>query len=312
MAAAGSALDGLSAGLVVVGLLVAFSLSRGLCSVAGKDLLGKTISKTRRGTLTGYAGSVAGVVTIAAGAWIQASGQDSVGLLLVIGGLLWFVAAGICAAVRELPGATEGGGNAITEGIRSLGLLRTNPGLRRFVITRALLLSTALLVPFYAALAHGAEGGASNRLGLLLVAAGLASTLSSAVWGRLADRSSRRVMSQAAGLAGLLSVAVGTTGATRPELLAHPLVLAACFLVMGVAHAGVRVGRKTYLLDMATVETRASFVAVSNTVIGVLLLGGGVFGLVAWWVGTAWTIAILGILALVGSLASRRLAEVTR
>jgi hypothetical protein len=81
---------------------------------------------------------------------------------------------------------------------------------------------------------------------------------------------------------------------------------------MGVAHAGIRIGRKTYLVDMATMETRATYVAVSNTLIGMVLLAGGGFGVVAQWLGTPATIGILGLICLAGVVASGRLDEVTR
>ncbi len=50
--------------------------------------------------------------------------------------------------------------------------------------------------------------------------------------------------------------------------------------VAAVAHQGARVGRKTYLVDLATAETRSSYTAVSNTVLGLFLLGGGLLGVV--------------------------------
>ena len=50
------ALDGVMAGWAIVGLLVVFSLARGLCSVSAKDVLGKTVSKSRRGILMGWGG----------------------------------------------------------------------------------------------------------------------------------------------------------------------------------------------------------------------------------------------------------------
>jgi hypothetical protein len=40
-------------------------------------------------------------------------------------------------------------------------------------------------------------------------------------------------------------------------------------------HGGVRLGRKIYLVDMASGDNRAAYVAVSNTLIGVLMLAGG-------------------------------------
>ena len=43
--------------------------------------------------------------------------------------------------------------------------------------------------------------------------------------------------------------------------------LAVTYFLLNVAHEGVRLGRKTHLIDIATAENRASYVAVSNTVI---------------------------------------------
>lgn len=53
MAWAAISLQGKAAGGVIVFMLVVFSLSRGICSVSAKDVLGKTVSKSRRGTLMG-------------------------------------------------------------------------------------------------------------------------------------------------------------------------------------------------------------------------------------------------------------------
>jgi hypothetical protein len=90
------------------------------------------------------------------------------------------------------------------------------------------------------------------------------------------------------------------------------VVVVGAFFIIGIAHAGIRIGRKTYLVDMANAQTRATYVAVSNTAIGVVLLAGGVFGLVADWVGTAETIGLLGLFCLAGALGATRLDEVTR
>ncbi|MAB22714.1 MAG: MFS transporter permease, partial [Idiomarina sp.] len=57
-------LDGDMLGWSVVILLALFSLSRGICSVANKDVTGKTVSKTRRGRMSGVAASAAGLLTL--------------------------------------------------------------------------------------------------------------------------------------------------------------------------------------------------------------------------------------------------------
>jgi hypothetical protein len=275
------------------------------------------VSKTRRGTLTGYATAAAGLVTVAAGGWLQFRGDvpegagGVVGLLLLAGGL-WLLGAGLYAGVREQAGATEGGGNAGRDAIASLSILVSDAPFRRFVITRALLVSTALLVPFYAALAREQSDGGIGGLGALLVAAGIASTVSSGFWGRMADRSSRDVLRLAAAGAGLLSIAVAAWTVAGSPGLPGGVVIVAAFFIMGIAHAGIRIGRKTYLVDMADASTRATYVAVSNTAIGVVLLAGGVFGWVADWVGTAETIGVLGVICLAGALGASRLDEVTQ
>ena len=285
MAAAAIALEGSQAGWAVVGLLVVFSLARGVCSVAAKDVMGKTVSKTRRGTLTGYATSAAG---------------------------LWLLGAGFYAGLREQPGATSGGGNAGRQALQSLSILASDAPFRRFVITRALLVSTALLVPFYAALAREVSDAGIGGLGALLVAAGVAATVSSGFWGRMSDRSSRDVLRLAATFAGLLSLGLAAWQMAGAPGLPTEIVIITAFFLIGIAHAGVRIGRKTYLVDMATAETRATYVAVSNTTIGVVLLAGGIFGFVASTIGVAPTIGLLGLFSLAGALGAGRLEEVTR
>ncbi|MBQ0766572.1 MAG: MFS transporter, partial [Sulfitobacter litoralis] len=60
-------LDGSAAGLAICGALAGLAVSRAACSVSYKDILGKTVGKSRRGSITGTAGSVAsaGVLVLA-------------------------------------------------------------------------------------------------------------------------------------------------------------------------------------------------------------------------------------------------------
>lgn len=300
-------------GVLIVLLLVFFSLSRGVCSVASKDVIGKTVAKTRRGTLAGYATAVAGLVTIGVGVcvgFLVDPPKEFYLALLAGAAVLWLAGALIFSLVREPHGATEGGANAISAALGSLGLLRSDREFRRFIITRALLLSTALSSPFYVLLAkeYGLEDVAD--LGLFIVASGLAGALSAPFWGRLADRSSRLVLVAAAIAAGSVAVAVFVLNVSAAPIVRSPYYLAASFLAIGLAHSGVRIGRKTYLIDLATAETRASYVAVSNTVIGVLILLGGLVGGLAQVFGVPYVILLLGLLAWVGGLAAWDLKEV--
>ncbi len=306
-------LEGATAGWAILGLLTLFSLARGICSVASKDVLGKTIAKTRRGSVTGYAASAAGAVTVAVGIAAIALDPGSQGIgffvaVLFAAGGLWLLAAAIYSFLAEYAGATEGGGNALSEAIRQLGLIRRDRDLREFLITRTLLLSTALAAPFYVSLANQSMENTLSGLGSLMLASGAASFLSAPVWGRLSDRSSRLVMKRAALLAAAASLATAAL-ALAPGVPLAPVAFAATYFALSIAHAGVRLGRKTHLVDIATAENRASYVAVSNTVIGVMLLAGGIFGGIATLVGSAWTLVLLAALSVAAAASAHRLSE---
>ncbi len=80
--------------------------------------------------------------------------------------------------------------------------------------------------------------------------------------------------------------------------------------ILSIAHAGVRLGRKTYLVDMAGGNKRTDYTSVSNSVIGLLLLvTGGLTALVALISDTA-VILFLGFMGLAGTVSALRLKEV--
>jgi hypothetical protein len=113
MAASAMLFEGASAGWAILLMLVIFSLARGLCSVSAKDVLGKTVSKSRRGALMGWSASLSGIAVLGIGLWIGLVDLEDAGLgifagLLITGGILWIFAAISFAAIREQPGATEG------------------------------------------------------------------------------------------------------------------------------------------------------------------------------------------------------------
>lgn len=308
-------LQGVAAGWAILAMVALFSLSRGLCSVSAKDVLGKTVSKARRGALMGYSAAVAGVVTLLIGSYVELSGGRRLGadffmaMLLAAAGI-WLLAIAAFASIREEAGATEGGGNAITTALRSLALLKTDQALRCFVIARVFLLSVALAPPFYVLLAQQRSAGVTG-LGLMIMASGLAASLSAPIWGRMGDRSSRRVMviaSAAAGLTGLLTFLLDSAGG---PVMNSPWIYALLFLLVAVFHGGVRLGRKVYLVDMASQDTRSTYVAVSNTVIGAAMLTGGAVGMLADHFRTSAVLALLGLVSMLAAFYIARMPDVS-
>ncbi len=316
MALVAVTLTGTAAGFGLLGALIIFSLSRGLCSVASKDVLGKTVPKTRRGRVSGWSEFLAGLVTIGVGVLLllelrEPDDMATYLILLAIAAGLWLLAAGSYALIREFPGATEGGGNAITEALKRLRLLSTDPPFRQFVIARSLLLCSALSAPFFIMLAHEQTDGALLVLGLFVIADGLASLVSAPFWGRFADTSSRRVMIVAGGGAGGVGIALVAIVNGLPDLADSQWLYPLFFFLLAIAHAGVRLGRKTYIVDLAGGNKRTDYVSVSNTVIGVVLLLAGGIGALTAFVPVSVVIIILAIMGVTGAILSARLPEVT-
>ncbi|MCB1121612.1 MAG: MFS transporter [Verrucomicrobiae bacterium] len=307
-------LKGNSLGWTVVGLLVLFSLSRAICSITSKDLLGKTIPKARRGRLNGLASSISGWVAVAVGLFFAFNPAKELPLPVFTGmifaaGILWFAAASLMSRVFEFPGSTSNGKNPLREMLESLHFLKDDPTFLRFCIARALLASTVLSMPFYVVLAHQASGGRMSSFGLLMISGSLATALSGVVWGKLSDHSSRTTLAVAglsAGLIGLLTA--GASALEISETLAT-FIYGGLFFMIGLSHTGIRNGRKTYLVDHADQDNRAKLVAVSNTLMGLVLLLSGSFGLLAQTLGERAVIIVFALLGIAGSLVAFTLPE---
>lgn len=305
---------GAAAGWTIIGLLAIFSVARSICSISGKDILGRTIGKRRRGRLTGWQSSASGLVVLGIGLSLGAWSSDrpdlsTLAALLFGAAALWLLGGLIITLLREP--ADNSNGDGFERLADRLSLLRDDPPFRRFVIVRTLMMGSALIAPYYVLIAQRRTEGAIEVLGYLIVASGLAQWLSSWLWGRYADRSSRRVMIRASLLAALLGASVLLSEALNLPVTHHPLWYALVYFVSVVAHSGVRVGRKTYVVDLSGDEKRAHYVAVSNTLMGLLLLGAGAIGatLGAWSPLAA--IAFFGAASLAGAFIGRTLPDVT-
>ena len=147
-------------------------------------------------------------------------------------------------------------------------------------------------------------------LGVFLLASSLASSISASVWGWMADSSSRQVMIRGAIIASGICLVVGFSALVLGEQVGGTWFYPLAFFILSIAHAGVRLGRKTYLVDMAGGNKRTDYTAVSNSVIGLLLLAtGGLTALVSL-VSDVAVILVLGFMGLAGTVSALRLKEV--
>ncbi|MGJ8572688.1 MAG: MFS transporter permease [Hoeflea sp.] len=300
---------GAAAGWSILGLLTLFSLARGVASVSSKDTLGKTVSKGRRGKLSGVAATGAGVAALAVGLfliWSPVGERSDWALyaMIVTAGCLWIAGAVVYGFIAEYPGATDGGGS-IGDLVRDqLALLIKDRELQKFLLARTLLISTALASPIYVTLAQRQIGGALSGLGWLLIAAGAAGFLSSWIWGITSDASSRRTMALAAALSAFAALTVVCLPLVMTSLSTSILFYASVLFVASVAHSGIRIGRKTHIVDMAGKGRKAEYVALSNTLIGVALIGVGGLTSLLLALGPKAALLALAALALAGAVAS--------
>lgn len=318
MALVAFTLEGLTAGLAIVLLLALFSLARGLNSVATKDILGKTIPKSERGQVTGLSSSAAGLVSIGIGVFMLLSYQldwNNSGYFvwgLVLGGVLWLLAALIFSTVKEPKSDTKDSDFSVKESIKQLSLLKTDKAFRHFVITRAFFLGTALSAPYYVLLAEQHMGDSIWVLAIFMMISGLAGLLSGPFWGRFSDASSRRVLIWAAALGALTGGVLFAIAQLKSELLGTMWLLPLFYFLLTVFHQGIRVGRKTYLVDMADGNKRTSYVAVGNTAIGLMLLAMSLLGLLSELVTFEALILLYAVITLAGVAMALRLPDVSK
>lgn len=308
--------DGTVGGALVLAALSILACARGISSIASKDVLGKTIAKGRRGTLMGWSGSIAGAMTLAVGGVLMLfdnrPGGPVLAVLMALAAIGWGLNALCAARVAEEPGAVEGGDNAWRAMADGLHMLRNDSALLQFNLARALLLSSALALPYVALLGQRQEGANLGGLGILVVVSGVAGMLASPLWGKRSDTSSRKVMRD------------GGLGAAASCLLAAAVnwwslggesgiwLYALVYALLVIAHAGIRLGRKTYIVDLAKSDNRALYVALSNTLTGALMLAfGALVGALAHWLDAAALLVVLAVIALTAAAVAQRLPEVT-
>lgn len=314
MACVAVTVDGPAAGWLLLACVAGFSLARCLSSLVSKAVMAKLMPKGLRGQSGGWAASAAGLATLMIAAALLGFGAErlsaKVATCLLLGAAGMWLCAGLLYGRLDEPAETPGSSAASTLRQR-LSLLTDDTDFRRFVVTRTLLLSSALVAPYYLLL-DGQEEQRLQVLASLLLASGIASLLSGPFWGWFSDVSSRRVLIGAALVVALLGATTLVITSALPGWLTSAWTLPLLYFVLEVMHQGIRLGRKTYIVDLADDSERVDYVAAGNSAVGImLLLVGGVSSLLTLFLSPAMMIALLSTMTLLGAASARRLPEVT-
>ncbi|HLR48840.1 MAG TPA: MFS transporter [Corynebacterium sp.] len=310
-------MDSLALGIVVLVLLGVLSIGRALCSITGKDVQGKTISKGKRGIVTGRATTLGGIATLIVGISLLFFGDvDRTALIIVLmlGAASWAVASIVFTGIIEPDESSHTETNS-RERIRwwtdTWAMFVRDAQFRDFVIVRSLMLVSALSTSFIVALSHSVGNDSISGLTGFVLASGLASLLGGSVSGRLSDISSRRVMSVGAAIASALLVFIVISAQFLPQQWNFYL-LPLGFFAINLVHTAIRVARKTYVVDMAEGSQRTRYVASANTLMGVmLLLVGGISAIVSVF-GNQAALLFLAAVGFIGTWRAGKLPEVSR
>lgn len=304
-------LDGWLLGLAVVTLLAILALFRALCSIARKDVQGRTISKGHRGLITGRATALAGAFTLAIGLILMFMPdqlpQWGLAALLALGASTWAFASLVFRGIDEPEAEVDPGDKTSMRDI--VQLVKDDQDLQSFLLVRSLMLVTALSTPFIVVLAS-AQGADLTGLGAFIIASGGASLIGGRISGLWSDKSSKSTMAWAAGVASTVLVLL-VVSARIFDAGVNAWVMPLGFFLVNLAHTAVRVSRKTYLVDMAVGDRRTLITGASNTVMGVVLLVVGAISSAVSVFGPQATLIFLAVVGYAGVVGASRLKDVS-
>ncbi|WP_342351074.1 MFS transporter [Corynebacterium diphtheriae] len=310
LAIAAALLQGTSLAVAVIVLLAGLSLARSLTSIASKDVQGRVVPKGSRGLVTGKATALGGAASLIVGAslWLlrEHITQTVIVGLIVLAALAWLVAALVFHTITEPEEQTHT--QSTNWWSDTWQLFVGDKDFRLFVIVRAFLLVSALSTSFIVVLSNQ-EGASLGGLGVFMLASGLSALVGGRISGVWSDYSSRAVMSYGALASSIVVLVIVACSWWAPSAL-NVWLFPLSFFVVNVVHTGIRVARKTYIVDMAEGDQRTRYVGAANTLMGVILLIVGVIsGAIAHW-GPQPALLFLAAIGLAGAATSHKLKDV--
>jgi MFS family permease len=259
-----------------------FWLTDALATVAWFDIVGQVFPGNRRGRLFGLAQVLSGLMTVGVGFGINIV-LGSTGppfphnyaiLFLAAGALLacsWFS----MATIKETSAAVKTG-DALpqTTFLRRLGRIwQRDRNFRLFIAVRLLAGLSDLAIPFYVIFAADRLGLGQGVVGSFTSAQVVGRMAGGVILGALHERRGGRWAIQAGMAAGVLAP---LWALLLPLWLpaGHPYVAygySLVFAALGMLQSTFIQGFFNYLLDMAPADERATYIALSNTISGVVL-----------------------------------------
>ncbi len=279
LAVAGWVLSGQPLLIATLGFLFLLGLFTGMQRVTFQLLLGKVIPVEMRGRLQAWrnvtGGAIAAGLSYVAGRYLIetnlfGNGYGSTFLLAFVLTSLGLTALNVLMREPEPP--TVRPQMSLRERMREFpALLRSNPGLRSFLIAQMFAVAGRIATPFYILYAGISIEINGENLGLLSLAYLGADTVANLVWGYAGDRMGFRAVLIAA-----LAVWVGST-----VMLVYGTGFGALFLAfcgLGAAQSGYLMSVATMVLELGPREDTAMRLGLSTTAEGIMAATGPFFG----------------------------------
>ena len=266
--------EALIAGLLILFCLLLLSLGRSLSSLSMKDIQGINVEKGQRGKLVGMASTMSGLLSLITAGLLILSPQDmsikAIQLLITFSAFIMFVSLFLSIGLTANLSDNKKDSN---DGKSLWKTINQQADLRQLIVSRCLLLHAALIAPFF--VSASAINNDFFQLPYFIISSAMASFLSSYLWGKMADKSAIHTMFYATLVC--ISASVAFYFVTSIDKWWVDVFL---FFVLNLGYAGIRIGRKTYMLDIAQGSQRTLYVAAANSMVGyVLLMLGGLYAL---------------------------------
>ncbi len=279
-------LAGEHAPMLILGLffvsLAIFMGTDALAAVAWFDIFSKAIPPTRRGRLIGTGQVLSGLLTVGAGVVINAvlgpQGPPfprNYALLFFLAGLSLLASLLAMSFLHEPVGATQGERlpwNTLLP--KLLTVLRENRTFSLVTVVRLLAGLSGMAMPFYVVYATDELHFGAGAIGLFISFQVVGSILAGFVWGYLNERSGSKIVIQCSVILGLASPLLALLIQPIGHLVGASTiyVYSLIFLIIGALNSSFMPGFINFVLELAPPEERPTYVALTNTLCGVLLV----------------------------------------
>jgi MFS family permease len=278
---AGDGAPTLVLGLFFVGLTV-FMCTDAVASVAWFDILSRAIPPTRRGRLIGAGQVLSGLLTVGAGAVVNAllgpqgpPFPHNYALLFFLAGLSLFASWLAMNFLHEPVKPTQGERlpwNAFLP--KLLTVLRENRAFSLVTVLRLLTGLSGMATPFYVVYATGELHFGTEAIGLFLSSQVVGGILAGFVLGYLNERSGSKIVIQCSTILAIASPLLALLmRPMAPRAGASTIyIYSLIFFAIGALNSAYMTGFINFVLELAPPEERATYIALTNTLCGVLLV----------------------------------------